>query len=67
MIGIVDLDDGPALKASVSQAYQGEAIPSEIQNFMEAGTTCPKCGLKFCPPKECIFLVPIPDGSSLTF
>ncbi len=67
MLDIIDLDDGPALKTSVRQAYEGKAIPSELQSFMGGGTTCPKCGLTFCPRKDYVFLVPTPDGSNLTF
>jgi hypothetical protein len=67
MAGVIDLSDGPTLTTTVSQAYEGKVIPSELQSFIESGTTCPKCGLRFCPRKEYVFLVPTPDGSSLSF
>jgi hypothetical protein len=65
--GVIDLSDGPTLKTTVGQAYEGKAIPFEVRTFMENGTTCPKCSRRFCPRKEYVVLVPTPDGPSLSF
>jgi hypothetical protein len=50
---------------SVGEAYEGKAMPDEIQSFMERGTTCPKRGLKFCPRKEFVYLVRTAEGAGV--
>jgi hypothetical protein len=64
--GIVDLDDGPATKMALRDAYKGR-VPPALKPLVEGGTKCPKCGERFCPRKEYVFLVPSPDGSAVVF
>jgi hypothetical protein len=65
--GITGLDDGPALKASICEAYEGRSIPSELRSFMQDGTACPKCKVRFYPGKESVFLVPTLDEPGWPF
>jgi hypothetical protein len=66
-ISMVDLDDGPAVQTSLCDAYNGEAIPAQLESFIETGTICPKYGQSFCPRREFVFLVPTPDDPGLAF
>lgn len=56
----VGLNDGPAKKASISDAYQGKKLPQNLANMIDNRITCPKTG-NWITQKDNnqVFLVPI--------
>jgi len=62
----LELDDGPAEKTSLGDAYQGRAIPANIGIFMGNRTRCPNTGrMTTQKDNNQIFLVPIGWRGSL--
>ncbi len=44
MLGVFNLDDGPAVKASVCDAYRGRDLPPAIEKLNRRKITCPTTG-----------------------
>jgi hypothetical protein len=56
----VGLDDGPAKKASIGDAYKGKALPKNIVNMADNKITCPKTGNWIAQrDNKQVFLVPV--------
>lgn len=56
----VGLDDGPAKKASIGDAYQGKELPHNIANMIDNRITCPKTGNWVTQTdNNQVFLVPV--------
>ncbi len=62
MLGLFSLDDGPAVKASICEAYEEGDVPPAIDRLHRTKTTCPATGRETRQADDGqIFLVPIPD------
>ncbi len=62
MAGVYNLDDGPAVKASIGDAYRGRDMPLAIEKLHRHKFTCPTTGLETRQTYDNeIFLVPIAD------
>jgi hypothetical protein len=60
MLGLYNLDEGPALKASVRAAYKGRDVPPAIENLHRNKITYPTTGRETRQADDGqIFLVPI--------
>ncbi len=46
MLGVFNLDDGPAVKASIGDAYRGRDMPLAIEKLHRHKFTCPTTGLE---------------------
>ncbi len=46
MLGLFILDDGPAAKASIGDAYRGRDMPLAIEKLHRHKFTCPTTGLE---------------------
>ncbi len=44
MLGVFSLDDGPAVKASICDAYRGWVMPPAIERLHRHKFTCPTTG-----------------------
>ncbi len=44
MLGVFSLDDGPAVKASIGDAYRGRDMPLAIEKLHRKIFTCPTTG-----------------------
>jgi hypothetical protein len=56
----VGLDDGPAKKASIGDAYKGKELPKNIVHVTDNKITCPKTGHWITDTdKNQVFLVPV--------
>jgi hypothetical protein len=56
----VNLDDGPADKASIGDAYDGKDLPQDIVNMKDNITYCPKTGKEILQRNNHqVFLVPV--------
>lgn len=59
---LIDMNDGPADKASLNDLYAGKSIPSNIANFINNQTMCPKTRKMFTQQdNNQIFLVAVGD------
>ena len=62
MPGVFSLDDGPAVKASIGDAYRGRDMPLAIEKLHRTKITCPNTGRETRQADDDqIFLVPIAD------
>ncbi len=58
----VSLDDGPAEKVSIGDAYSGKELNPNIANLLNHKITCPNTGkITFQKDNKQIFLVPAGD------
>ncbi len=58
MLGAFSLDDGPALKASICDAYRGRDMPLAIEKLHRKKFTCPTTGREMRQANDSeIFLV----------
>jgi len=56
----IELEDGPADKASISDTYAGKELPSKIAQLLNNTTQCPKSGKPILQRNnDQVFLVPI--------
>jgi hypothetical protein len=56
------LDDGPAEKQNINDAYRGKAMPPGLTTLSNNTMTCPETGKDFVQGNnDDIFLVPIGD------
>ncbi len=44
LLGVFSLDDGPAVKASIGDAYKGRNLPPAIEKLHRKKITCPTTG-----------------------
>ena len=62
LLGVFNLDDGPAVKASIGDAYKGRDVPPAIEKLHRRKITCPTTGRETRQADDDqIFLVPIAD------
>lgn len=56
----VGLNDGPAKKASIGDAYHGKKLPQNIAHAIDTRITCPKTGNWITQTDNSqVFLVPV--------
>jgi len=62
VLGLFNLDDGPAVKTSICEAYKEGGVPPAIERLHRTKITCPTTGRETRQADNGqIFLVPIAD------
>ena len=58
----IDMDDGPADKSSLGDAYKGVELPDDVHSFIGNLVKCPNTGeMARQEDHDQIFLVPVAD------
>ena len=62
VLGLFNLDDGPAVKTSICEAYKEGGVPPSIERLHRTKITCPTTGRETRQANDNeILLVPIAD------